>query len=211
MANSGQVACIFSSSLIMSHLITTTGGECHFFVSSIMSHPMTDRKWATIHFSLSTVSSFSSNNQDGVSEIAFLLPDSLINMSCPMTTGSEWQCIFFFARHSHQSCLIQWPTECKWHYTSLCLEISSIMSQPMTNSQWVIMQLIFPTRQFHHFGCLTNREQVIWHFVSLPGSLINMTNSLWVALLFCFARQPQWSCLIHDQQAVSDNAIDFSY
>ena len=157
-------------------------------------------------------------------------------MSHPMPTNREWVILvlYFFARHSHQSCLILWPTDGKWH----CF-IS-----------------FRPGSFINHVSSPTVCK---WQgFISLPGSLINyvsshdqqlvgdtalylcqavtslmshpMTNRVWVTLpvLYLFARQSHQSCLIpwptesewqcfiyfrlinhitfHDQQKVSDTA-----
>ena len=147
--------------------------------------------------------------------------------------------LYFFARESHQSCLIPWPTGSKWHcfisfkpgsltnHVSshdqqqvsgtalfLCQEVSSIMSHPMTHSLWVTLLYFFAQQSYQ--SCLipwpTGSK---WDcFISLSGSLINhvsshdpqdvsdttlflcqgvssimshpMTNSEWVALLYFF-------------------------
>ena len=92
--------------------------------------------------------------------------------------NSLWATLLhFFARQSHQSCYIPWPTACKWHcficlqgilinHISLwhddqrvsdtasfvCQVISSIMLHPMTNSLWVTWLHLFAWHS--HQPCL---------------------------------------------------------
>ena len=163
-----------------------------------MSHPMTNRKWVTLHYS-------------------FVKWQSHQSSCIPWHTGSEWHCIVSLpgsnlinhvasydqqivsdtasflcqgACHlSHQSCLIPWPTGGEWHCLFLCHAVSWIMSHPMTNREWVTL-LYFFARQSHQ-SCLISWPTVCeWHqcFISLPGSLINHVSS-------------------HDQQDVSDTAL----
>ena len=87
----------------------------------------------------------------------------------------EW-CWFiaFNTRQSHQSCLVPWPTGCKWH------------------------------RQFHQscLSLIPLPAGSEWHcFICLPGSLINhissTANRMWVILLYLFARlSHELACLI---------------
>ena len=164
-------------------------------------------------------------------------------------TNRMWvRLLYFFARHSHQSCLIPWPTASEWdcftslpgtlinHVSShdqqdvseialfLCQALSSIMSHPMTNREWV--RLLYVFARHSHQSCLIPWPTVCeWHcFISLPGTLINhvsfydqqgvsdtalllcqalssimshpMTNRKWVTLLYFFARHSHQSCLI---------------
>ena len=120
--------------------------------------------------------------------------------------------LHFFARHSHQSCLISWPTGSEWHcFISLpgtlinhvssydqqqvsdtalfpWLACTSIMSHPMTNSLWVTM-LYFFARHSHQSSLIPWPTDSEWHcFIFLPGTLINHVSS-------------------HDQQTVSDTAL----
>ena len=158
-------------------------------VSSIMSHPMTNRMWVKLlYFLYQTVSSI---------------------MSHPMTNSQWVTLLYFFAMQSHQSHLIPWPTASEWHCfislpvslinhtsshdqqavsgTALCLcQAPSVMSHPITNRQWVTLLTFFA--RLSHQSCLilwpTASE---WHqrFISLRGCLINHVSS-------------------HDKQAVSD-------
>ena len=108
-------------------------------------------------------------------------------------TNSEWvTLLYFFARQSHQSCLIPWPTVCEWHcFISLpgslinrvsshdqqsvsdstlflCQSVSSIISHPMTNSEWVTLPFLF---QLLHdpITCWTGCKS--YEFFSQPVSL----------------------------------------
>ena len=106
------------------------------------------------------------------------------------------------------------------------------MFHPMTNRQWVTLIFYF-SKQYHQSLCLIlwpiGSE---WHwFISLPGNLINhvssydkqnvsdtglflcqavssmshpIPNSMWVTLVYFFARQPHQS---YDQQTVSDTDL----
>ena len=132
-------------------------------------------------------------------------------MSHPVT-NREWVALLcFFARQSHQSCFIPWPTASEW-----CCFISLSGS----------------------FSCLilwqTGSEQ--WHYyISLLGSLMNYVSSHDQQLVsycdHCFSKQSHESCLIpwptvcewhcfislpdslinhfsyHDKQEVSDTAL----
>ena len=124
-------------------------------VSSIMSHPMTNSMWVTMLYFLPgslQVINHVSHDQQYVSDTAL-----------------------FFARQSHQSCLI---TGSEWHYF-----ISSIMSHPMTNRQWVTLWLYLQSHQSCLIPWSTGCE---WH--CSISSLINCVSS-------------------HDQQGVSGTAL----
>ena len=63
-----------------------------------------------------------------------------LSMSHPMTNREWVTLLYFFARQSHQSCLIPWPTASEWHcFISWPGCVSSIMSHPMTNREWVTL------------------------------------------------------------------------
>ena len=172
-----------------------------------------------------------------------------------MTNSMSVTLLYFFARHSHQSCLIPWPTGSEWHcfmsfpgtlinhvsshdwqYVSdtalfLCQALSSILSHPMTNSEWVAL-LYFFARHSHQLCLIPWPTGSEWHyFISLPGTLINhvsshgqqhvsdtalflcqaftlimfhaVTNSKWVTLFYCLLIN---HVSFHDQQKVSDTA-----
>ena len=121
-------------------------------------------------------------------------------MSHPMDNSQWVTCLHFFARKSHQSCLIPWLTVGEWcgsvflpgnlinHVSShdpqgvsdtafvLCQVVSSMLIP--TNRQWVaVTPLYFFARQSHE-SCFT--VQLEWPtgcewdcFISLPGSLMN--------------------------------------
>ena len=133
-------------------------------------------------------------------------------MSHPMTNRQWVTLLYFFARQSHQSCLIPWPTGSEWHcfislpgslinydsfhdqqYVSdtalfLCQAVSSIMTHPMTNREWVTL-LYFFARQSHQSWLIPWPTVCEWHCcISLQGSLINHVSS-------------------HDQKDVSDTAL----
>ena len=129
----------------------------------------------------------------------------IIMMSHPMGNSQwvTWLC--FFARKSHQSCLIPWPTGCsEWHcFVSLsdslinhvsshdpqgvsdiafflCQAVSS-MSHPVTNRQWVTVTPFYFFARQSHGSCLIQLEWCIgceWEcFISLVGSLLNHVSS----------------------------------
>ena len=188
----------------------------------------------------------SSHDLQPVSDTALFLCQAVSSI---MFHNSMWvTLLYFFARQSHQSYFIPWPTECEWHcfisltgslinhvsshdqqYVSvtalfLCQTVSSIMFHPMTNREWVTLLYFFP-RQLHQSCFIPWPTGSEWHcFISLPGCLINhvsshdqqgvsnnawflyqavssimfhpMTNSMWVTLLYFFARQSHQSCFI---------------
>ena len=130
-------------------------------------------------------------------------------------TNREWvTLLYFFARHSHQLCLIIWPTECQCHCCIFC-------------------------RQPHQSCLIPWQTECEWHCISsLPGSLINHVSShdqqivSATTLFLCWVvsssishpmtnREWEWHCLIslpgnlinyalsHDQQLVSDATLFF--
>ena len=123
-------------------------------------------------------------------------------------TNSLWVIsLYVFARQSHRSCLIQWPTGSEWNgfISFLCSLINHVSSHDQ--------------QQVSDTG----------PFASLSGSLINHVsshNSLWVTLVYFFATHQswfipcpiasEWPCFIsslinhvssHDQQFVSNIAL----
>ena len=117
----------------------------------------------------------SSNDQQDVSYIAVFICQAISSiMSHPMTNRKWVTLLYFFARQSHQSCFIPWPTGCEWHccisllgslinhvsshdqqYVSdtalfLCHAVSSIMSHPMANSLWVALFISLPCGLINH-------------------------------------------------------------
>ena len=190
--------------------------------------------WATPHVFFARQSQHvSSHDQQYVSDTTLFLCQAVsLIMSHPWAmTNSMWVMLlsYLFAKQSHQSCLILWPTESEWHsYISscqtvssiagvschdqqkvsdtalfLCQAVSSIMSHPVINREWVMALLYFFARQSHQSCVLQWPTECEWHcFNSLPGSLIKwimyppMANSMCVTLLCFFARQSHQSCLI---------------
>ena len=148
-----------------------TASEWHWFISLlgsfIMSHHMTNSGWVIAQFLHR-------------------------NFSYYVSTASEWHCftslpgslINHVSSHDQQSV----------SDTALLLSnqaVSSIMSCPMTNREWVTLLYLFARQSYQ--SCLipwpTGGE---WHcFISLPGSLINHISS-------------------HDWQRVSSTALFLS-
>ena len=164
-------------------------------VSLIMSHIMTNRKWVTLLYS------------------------SI--MAHSTMTNSKWVILLhFFARQSHKSCLIPWPTGGECH--TLLYFFARQSHQPCIIPHQGVSDIYVFARQSHqsylipwptvcewHCLFLCNMSFLIiwligseWHcIVSLPGSLRSTshptTNSKWVSLLYFFARQfHQLLCLI---------------
>ena len=191
-------------------------------------YPMTNRQWVAHCFvSLpgSLINHVSSHDQQGVSDTAFFLCQAVSSiMSHPMT-NSEWvTLLYFFARQSHQSCLIPWLTVCEWHcFISLpgslinhvsshdqqrvsdtlflCQAVSSIMSHPMTNRLWVTLLYFFvPGSLINHVTSHDQQEvsDTALFLCQEVSSILShpMTNSEWVTLLYFFARQSHQLCLI---------------
>ena len=187
-------------------------------VSSIMSHPMTCWTVCEGHWFIT-------------------LPGSLINDLIPWPTGCGWHCsgfmslpgslinhvspwptwvcewcwfIAFNTRQSDQSCLVPWPTGCKWHrqFHQSCLSLIPLPAgsewhcfirlpgslinhiSSTANRVWVILLYLF-ARLSHELACLipwpTASE---WHcFICLCSLINHVTHSMWVTLLYFFARQ----------------------
>ena len=143
-----------------------------FFVpgSFTMSHPITNSGWVTPQFLHRNL----------------IMSHSIINR--------QWVTqLYSFARQSHQSCLISWPTGSEWHCfislpgghsnhvlfdhdqqqvsdsaAFLCQAVSSIISHPMTNRRCVTLFYFF-ARQSHQW-CLIPGWPTVgeWYcFVSL--------------------------------------------
>ena len=231
-------------------------GHCFILckgISSIISYPMTNRKWVTLlyfcarfchqsclipwptgcewHYFIALpgtlINHISSHDQQQVSDTALSLCQALSStMSHPMINRMWVTLLYFVARHSHQSCLIPWPTGSEWHsFVSLpgtlinhvssndqqrvsdttvflCHALSSItiMSHPMTNSEWVTLLYFFARHSHDH---VKSHDQQIVSDTALflcqaLSSIMShpMTNSKWVTLLYCFARHSHQSCLI---------------
>ena len=198
-------------------------------VSSIMSHPMTNRQWVTLLYFFARQShQWCPISWPTVSEWHFFISllGNLINHVSLHDQQAVSDTALLFARwQSHQLCLIPWPTGSEWHcFISLLGSLTTtphpmanrewvtlpfiIMSHSMTNREWVTLLYFFQS----HKSCLipwpTGSE---WHcFISLPGSLINhvLSNGQQdVSNTYLFLSQQPVSS--HDQQAVSDTAYFF--
>ena len=163
----------------------------------------------------SLINHVSSHDQQGVSDTALFLCQTVSSIMFHPMANSKWvTLLYFFARQSHQSCLIPSPTGCELHCFSplpgslinhvsshhkqlvsdiawfLYEMVSSIISHPMTNRMWVTLLYSFARQS--HLSCLIPSPTACkwpWHcFISLPDSFINHVSS-------------------HDQQDVSDTAL----
>ena len=183
-----------------------TGSEWHYF----------------IFLPGSPINCVSSHDQQHVSDTGLCLCQTLSSVIFHPMTNRMWvTLLYFFARQSHQSCFIPWPTGCEWHcFISLPgNHVSSHDQQYVSNTALFLCQAL--TSIMFHWP--TGSE---WHCCSsLPGTLINhvsshdqqlvsdtalylcqalssimfhpITNSLWVTmLLYFFARQSHQSCFI---------------
>ena len=169
----------------------------------------------------SPINCVSSHDQQHVSDAGLCLCQTLSSVIFHPMTNRMWvTLLYFFARQSHQSCFIPWPTGCEWHcFISLPgNHVSSHDQQYVSNTALFLCQAL--TSIMFHWP--TGSE---WHCCSsLPGTLINhvsshdqqivsdiavvlcqelssimfhpMTNSLWVTLLYIFARHFHQSCFI---------------
>ena len=155
----------------LSHPTWPTVCEWHCFIafSSIMSHPMINstQMWVTLLYCGSLINHASSHDQQYVSDTALLWS----HQSCliPWPTECEWHC---FKLQSHQSCLILWPTVCEWH---CFIAVSSIMSHPLTNREWVTLTALLQSHQ----SCLIPWPTVCeWHCFIAVSSIMShpMTN-----------------------------------
>ena len=171
-------------------------------VSSIMSHPMTNRKWVTLlyflareshqsclitwptvcewHFFISLQGSLinhvSSHDQQDVSDTATFR----CQVVSSIMSHREWvTLLYFYASQSHQLCLIPWPTASELHcFISLpgsLISCVTCVSHLMTNRRWVTALF---ARQSHQ-SCLIPwpTASECHYFISLPGSCINHVSS----------------------------------
>ena len=223
-----------------------TGSEWHSFIS--LFHPMTNREWVTLLYFFarqshqscflpwptvcewhcfislpgSLINHVSSHDQQPVSDTTLFLCQAVSSIMFHPMTNREWvTLLYFFARQSHQSCFIPWPTVCEWHcFISLpgslinhvsshdqqpvsdttlflCQAVSSIMFHPLMNREWVTL-LYFFARQPHQ-SCFQQEVSVTALFLCQAVSSIMfhpLTNRKWVSLLYFFARQSHQSCFI---------------
>ena len=197
---------------------------CQAVTSSIMFHPMTNSQWVTLLYLFSRqshqswfitwltesewhciiclpgslINHVSSHGQQFVSDTALFVCQAVSSIMFHPMTNRQWVTLLYvFARQSHQSCFIPWPTVCEWHcFISLpgalinhasshdqqdvsdtgvfvCQAVSSIMFHPMTNRQWVILLYLFA--RCSHQSCFLPWPIVCeWQcIVSMPGTVIN--------------------------------------
>ena len=196
---------------VSSHDQQTVNDTTLFFcqaVSSIMSHPMTNRQWA-------------------VTLLYFFARQSHQSCLIPWPTGSEWHCfISFMPGQSHQSCLIQWPTGSEWcYFISFPGTLINHVSFPWpTGSEWCCFislpgSLIYHVQQEVSDTALFLSQTLSsipwptvceWYsFIPLPSSLINHVSSLGQQYVsditaYFLARQPHQS---HGQQKVSGTTL----
>ena len=203
-----------------------------YFFANRLSHQSCFIPWPTVcgwccFISLpgSLINHVSSHDQQNVSDTALFACQAVSSiMFHPMPNRMWVTLLSFFARQSHESCFIPWPTGSEWHCFislpgSLINHVSSHDQQEVSDTTLFLCQAV-------HQSCFipwpTASE---WHyFIYLPGSLINhalshdqqavsgtalflcqaisaiifhpMTNSEWVILLYFFARQSHQWCFI---------------
>ena len=144
--------------------------------SPIMSwHPMTKRQWVTHCF--------------------ISLPGSPSIFSHPMTNRKWVTLLYFFARQSHQSCLIPWPTESEWHCFMSSMP-GSLINHVSSYDQKEVSDYFFARH------CLINHvsshaQQQVSDTALFPCQAVSsimphpMTNRKWVTLLNLFARSEE--------------------
>ena len=190
MTNSMWVTLLYLPSL--SHqsclILWPTESEWHSYISSCQT--------------VSSIAGVSCHDQQQVSDTALFLCQAVLSIMSHPVINREWvmALLYFFARQSHQSCVLQWPTECEWHYFISCQAFSSIMYLPITNRKWVTL-LYFFARQSHQ-SCLILWPTVCeWQcFIFCQAVSSSMShNREWVTLLYLINYVSP-----HDQQTVSD-------
>ena len=191
--------------MINSMWVTLLARQSHEFMSTLWP---TECMW--LFSSLSVAST--SHNQQNVSDMA-------LNKHS-------------FAKQSHESCLTQWPTVCEW-YCFISLPGTLINHVLSHNQQEVSGTTLFLCQAVSSIMSIPWPTGSEWHCLSsLPKNLINyvhpMTNSMWVTLLYFFAREimshpmtnREWVALLyffpsslinhvsfHDQQFVSNATL----
>ena len=171
-----DTAFVFLSCAVSLHFIPwPTGSEWHCICVSlpcslIAFHPTTNRQWVTLHLCFFTMQShcISSHDQQTVSDTAFV-----------------------FLYHAVSLHFIPWPKECEWHCICFSLPCRLIAFHPMTNSQWVTLDLFLFTMQSH---CISSHDQQ------------DVSDTA-----FVFLYHAVWLHFIHDQQLVSDSAVFVSH
>ena len=143
----------------------------------VMSHPMTNREWVMLldFYTSSLINHVSSAMTNSLCQSVTLVYffARLSHQSCLIPwlwAGSEWL-HYFFARVSHQSCLtaIPWPTACEWQ-CFIALPGSPINPVSSHDQQGVSGAALFLCQ-------------------SVSSIMSHPTNRMWVTLLYFFARQ----------------------
>ena len=119
----------------------------------------------------------------------------------PMMNSMWVTMLYFFAMQSHQSCLIQWPTESEWH-CFISLPGSLINHVSSYDQQYVSDNALFFARQSpSHQSCIPWPTVCEWHcFIFCQAVSSSMShNREWVTLLYLINYVSP-----HDQQTVSD-------
>ena len=214
---------IFSlpGSLIMSHPMTTSGWVAAHWIHShdVLSHSMTNRQWVALLLSfklpgnhINHVSLF--HDQQRVSDtVLFLCLAVSWIMSHLRTIRDLWvTLLYFFARQSHQSCLVL--TNRKWVTQLVSLPGSHVSSHDQQGVSDT--GTIFFLWQASHQSCLSHDQQ------DVSDTALFLCQA--VSSILCLIPWPtgcKWHCLIslpdslinhcvssHDQQKlVSDTAL----
>ena len=151
-----------------------TGSEWHCFISlpgSLINH-------------------VSSHGQQAVSDTALFLCQAVSSIMFHQNVGHT---ALLFARQSHQSCFIPWPTESEW-LCFMSLSGSLINHVSPYNQQGVSDMPYFFARQSHQscFIPWPTESELCCLFLCQAVSLIMfhpLTNREWVRLLCFFTRQ----------------------
>ena len=161
---------------------------------------MTNRQWVTLsYFFARQTHHISSHDQQAVSDtsVSFLCLAVSSIVSHPMT-NREWVTLVyhFFARQSHKSYLIPWPTVCEWH---CCISLQQSHPWPTGSKwHWFISLSGLINHVSSHDQQLVSRTglflcQEISFIMSHPTG---MTNSWWVTSVYFSGRQSHQLCLI---------------
>ena len=195
---------------VLSHDEQNVGDTASFLcqaVSSIMSPLMTNSMWVTLLYFFARHSHqqcfipwpTGSEWHCFISLLGSLINDVLSHDQQYVSDTALFLC--------QQSCLISWPTVCEWHYfislpgtlinnvsspdqqevsdtaLFLCQALSSIMSHPMTNRQWVTWLYSFDRQSHQIFPWWTDCMfyAASYQTVSLPLILWSIV-SQWYAI-----------------------------
>ena len=85
---------------------------------TIMSYPITNSLWVTPLFLCQAASSIMSHHMTNLNSksVMMLHCQAVSSIMSHSMTNSMWVALpYFFARQSHYSCLITWPTVCEWY------------------------------------------------------------------------------------------------